>query len=223
MSKPSKLTPGPGGVLTYANGLLVLTVLGGVKLEGLDRLRVTLKIEVPDSPRPPIRHNLDLYNDNQVGKLVRVVAQRLEVGMSVTEASVAELIEELEAWRLAEIQRQGEQEETIQPLSEAEEAQAREDLKREGLLQWTGERLGESGIVGEERNRLVLFIVMVSRLLGSPLSAVCMARSGVGKSHLMEKVAQCMPDPAKLECTQLTPTRARVREAPDVPGARLDR
>lgn len=61
--------------LTYSNGLLTLTVLGGVKLEGLDRLRVTLKIELPDSPQPPLRHNLDLYNDTQVEKLVRRTAE----------------------------------------------------------------------------------------------------------------------------------------------------
>jgi len=233
----TQLEHGTGGLLIYRNALLIVTVLGGVKLEGLDRMRVTLKVEVPDSPRPPVRHNLDLYNDNQLGKLVRVIAARLEVGMSVTEACLAELIEALEAWRLAEIQKQCEQEETIAPLSEAQEAQAREDLKRDGLLQWTGERLGESGIVGEERNRLVLFIVMVSRLLASPLSAVCMARSGVGKSHLMERVAQCMPDPAKLECTQPQPTLGcsasaqRIRPRPalgcarviDSSGARLQR
>ena len=92
-----KLSAAPGGLLIYRNALLIVTVLGGVKLEGLDRMRVTLKVEIPDSPRPPVRHNLDLYNDNQLGKLVRVIAARLEVGMSVTEACLAELIEALEA------------------------------------------------------------------------------------------------------------------------------
>ena len=59
--------------LVYDNGLLILTVLGGVKLEGLDRIRVTLKLELPDSPRPPLRHNLDLYNDNQLEKLIELI------------------------------------------------------------------------------------------------------------------------------------------------------
>ena len=42
--------------LQYQNDLLLVTVLGGIKLEGLDRMRVTLKIELPDNPRPAIRH-----------------------------------------------------------------------------------------------------------------------------------------------------------------------
>ena len=94
----TQLEHATGGLLIYRNALLpFVTVLGGVKLEGLDRLRVTLKVEVPDSPRPPVRHNLDLYNDNQLGKLVRITAERLEVGISITTACVAELIEQLEA------------------------------------------------------------------------------------------------------------------------------
>ncbi len=201
----AQLEQGAGGLLIYRNAVLMITVQGGVRLEGLDRLLVTLKVEVTEGHRPAIRHRVELYNDNQTGKFARTVAGKLEVGLTVVEASLSELTDLLEAYRLEEIGKQGAEEEPIAPLSEAEEAQAREDLQRPGLLAWTGERLGESGIVGEERNRLVLFVVMTSRLLASPLSAVCMARSGVGKSHLMERVAQCMPDPSKLECTQLTP------------------
>ncbi len=57
--------------LSYTNQLLTKTVLGGIKLEGLDRMRVTLKVELKDSSRPPVRHNLDLYNDNQLEKNCR--------------------------------------------------------------------------------------------------------------------------------------------------------
>ncbi len=77
--------------LIYSNGLLEIEVLGGVKLEGLDRLRVTLKIALPENSTPPVRHNLDLYNDTQTEKLIRKTAERLEVGTSVITASLAEL------------------------------------------------------------------------------------------------------------------------------------
>ena len=49
----------------YKYGGIEITVLGGIRLEGLDRLRVTLKVQVEHLS---IRHNLDLYNDNQVEK-----------------------------------------------------------------------------------------------------------------------------------------------------------
>ncbi len=56
--------------ITYATEELGITILGGVRLEGLDRMRVTLKIEIinrkfehylnnPDIANLALRHNLD--------------------------------------------------------------------------------------------------------------------------------------------------------------------
>ena len=62
--------------------------MGGVRLEGLDRMRVTLKVQ---SDHLAIRHNLDLYNDTQVEKLTRKAAERLETGTSVITAALQDL------------------------------------------------------------------------------------------------------------------------------------
>lgn len=200
----TQLEQGPGGLLTYRNALVVLTVLGGVKLEGLDRLRVTLKAEAPHSARPPVRHNLDLYNDHQTGKLVRTIAGKLEIGTSVVEASLAELTEALETWRLREIQKQGPEKQEPKPLTAAEREEAERFLRDPQLIERTSEALRDSGLVGEETNAMVLYLAMTSRQCADPLSVICLARSGVGKSYLMERVALCMPDHSKLENTQFT-------------------
>ena len=50
----------------YEHGGLAITILGGIRLEGLDRMRVTLKVQVEHLS---LRHSLDLYNDNQLEKL----------------------------------------------------------------------------------------------------------------------------------------------------------
>lgn len=204
MSQTPTLEHATGGLLIYRNALLIVTVLGGVKLEGLDRMRVTLKVEVPDSPRPPVRHNLDLYNDNQLGKLVRVIAARLEVGMSVTEACLAELIEALEGWRLEEIKKQQPSGPVIKPLTETEREQAEQFLRGPQLMERTAAALKASGLIGEEANGMILYVAMTSRQCEDPLSVICLARSGVGKSYLMERVALCMPEDSKLENTQFT-------------------
>ena len=100
--------------LTYQNEILSITVLGGIKLEGLDRMRATFKVELNGLPspdggitrgmRPAVRHNIDLYNDTQLEKLIRKVAERHEVGTSVVAATLAELTEQLETYRLQKIQ-----------------------------------------------------------------------------------------------------------------------
>lgn len=190
--------------LTYDNGLLVLTVLGGVKLEGLDRLRVTLKVSLRDSPRPPIRHNLDLYNDTQVEKLVRKIAERLETGTSVVSASLSELTEELEQYRIGQIKLRQVTEITAKPLTETERAAAIEYLSQDKLMQQTIDDMQAAGIQGEADNSMILYIAMTSRKCHDPLSVICLAKSGTGKSFLMERVAECMPEEDRKEHTQFT-------------------
>lgn len=66
--------------ITYQHGHLQLAVLGGVSLQNLDRLRVTLKINLKEREHIALRQNLDLYHDDAVQKLVRRAAEKLETG-----------------------------------------------------------------------------------------------------------------------------------------------
>ena len=76
---------------TYRTEELLIELLGGVRIDGLDRMRVTMKVTVinrkhagylsnPELAGLSIRHNLDLYNDTQVEKFIRRVAEKLETG-----------------------------------------------------------------------------------------------------------------------------------------------
>ena len=191
--------------IIYANEYLTIEVLGGVRLEGLDRMRVTLKVSLNDSEIPPMRHNLDLYNDTQLEKFIRKIAERLEIGTSTTAGTLAQLIQQLESYRLEKIKEQNaEQPLQAKPLTEKERAEATHYLLQENLLEQTLQDLQASGIQGETENALILLIAMTSRKTNDPLSVVCLAKSGTGKSYLMERVAMCIPDEDKKEHTQFT-------------------
>lgn len=191
--------------LIYENSILTIEILGGVRLEGLDRMRVTLKVSLNESEIPPVRHNLDLYNDTQLEKFIRKIAERLEVGTSVTAGTLAELTQALENYRLEKIKEQNHQNaQPVKPLTEKEKQTAVENLKHETLLEQTIQDLQASGIQGEAENALILLLAMTSRKTPDPISVICLARSGVGKSYLMERVAMCMPDEDKKEHTQFT-------------------
>jgi hypothetical protein len=191
--------------LIYENSILTIEILGGVRLEGLDRMRVTLKVSLNESEIPPVRHNLDLYNDTQLEKFIRKIAERLEVGTSVTAGTLAELTQALENYRLEKIKEQNhENAQPVKPLTEKEKQTAIENLKHETLLEQTIQDLQASGIQGEAENALILLLAMTSRKTPDPISVICLARSGVGKSYLMERVAMCMPDEDKKEHTQFT-------------------
>lgn len=190
--------------LLYDNGILSLTVLGGIRLEGLDRMRVTLKIELPNSPRPALRHNLDLYNDVQVEKLVRKVADRMEIGTNVVGASFSELTESLEQYRVQELQKT--KLDVVKPkvLTPEELQQATAFMEAPDLMQRTNELIGQSGILGEETNRLLMYIIFTSRKRSQPLHVVSLGASGAGKTHLQEKVGELIPEEDKIEITTLS-------------------
>ncbi len=187
--------------LIYKNGMLDIAVLGGIRLEGLDRMRVTLKIQIEHLS---IRHNLDLYNDTQVEKLVRKVAEKLEIGTSVITAALTDLTDLLEQYRLDEIERQGTQHDKRKILSEEEQQQARVYLSAPNLIERTREDIGRAGVIGEENNRLLMYLIFTSRKREHPLHVISLGSSGIGKTHLQEKVSALIPEEDKMESTSLT-------------------
>ena len=191
--------------LIYANAFLNIEVLGGVRLEGLDRMRVTLKVGMIETEIPPIRHNLDLYNDTQLEKFIRKNAERFEIGTSTVAGTMAELTQQLETYRLEKIK---EESNTLllqtKPFSKEQKEKAIHELQQSNLLQLTINHLQLSGIQGEEENALILYLAMTSRKMHDPISVVCLAKSGMGKSYLMERVALCIPMEDQKEHTQFT-------------------
>jgi len=188
--------------LTYEHEPLAIAVLGGIRLEGLDRLRVTLKVQVE---HVSIRHNLDLYNDNQLEKLIRKIAERLEIGTSVASSALGDLTDQLERYRLEEIERQQTEQEIERRMLTPEEIKtAKVYASAPNLMQRTGDDLQATGIIGEWENALTLCMVMTSRLCNDPISAITLAKSGMGKSYLQEKVAATMPQEAIIENTMIT-------------------
>jgi len=208
-------TQNPEAII-YKSAEITFTVLGGIRTENLDRMRVTLKVEVtdrkfthylnnPEIAALALRHNLDLYNDTQVEKLTRKTADRLEVGISAVSKALAELTTALENYRLTLIeQKKKECGRATKILSEEERTAAETFLQSKNLIDETQKLIGKSGVVGEEKNRLLLYLVFTSRKMQRPLHAISFGSSGTGKSHLQEKVGELMPEEEKIEITSLT-------------------
>jgi len=189
----------------YEDEVVVITVLGGIRLEGLDRLRCTLKVtSVAQDWLHGIRHTLDLYHDDQVQRLVRKIAERLEVPTSKSILALYNLTDHLEAWRLAEIEKQRDDKPEVKPLTNEERKEPLAFLEQGELMRRTNELLGRSGIVGEEKNRQVLWLVYGSRKRVKPLHVICLGASGTGKTYLQEKVTQLIPEHEKFTFTAST-------------------
>ncbi|WP_128331616.1 toprim domain-containing protein [Apibacter sp. HY039] len=64
--------------------------------------------------------------------------------------------------------------------------------------------IGQSGIIGEENTRLLLFIIASSYQTPSPLHGIVQGSSGSGKTHLISKIAELMPPEDVLKFTRIT-------------------
>lgn len=190
-------------LLLYADGPLEIAVLGGVRLTGLDRLRVTLKITSAANPRLlPVRHSLDLYHAGQTEALVSKLGEQLEVQQAAE--IVERLTQALESYRHARMEALKPQKPEAPSMTEKEKAAALAYLKAPQLLERTGEDIGRSGLVGEEVNRLVAYLVYTSRKREAPLQLMCLGASGTGKTYLQEKVGELVPEEEKVEITALS-------------------
>ena len=190
--------------LRYDCDLLEIAVLGGIRLEGLDSMRTTLKIQAGESGTPALRHHLDLYNDTQVEKLIRKTADKLGVGTSLIGAALADLTEILEQYRLAQREKEHEDREKIRSLTEQARREAEHDLSAPDLLRRTGEGIGRTGVIGEEDNRLLMYLIFTTRKREHPLHVISLGSSGIGKTHLQEKVSALIPEEDKIELTSLS-------------------
>jgi len=66
------------------------------------------------------------------------------------------------------------------------------------------EALEREGLVGEQRNALVVFIVVVSRLLTKPLNLFVKGQSSSGKNHTVKKVLRLIPPECIYEVTDFS-------------------
>ena len=189
---------------TFTTEALEFHVLGGLNIYGFDRLRVTLKVNRLDDEFYALRHSIDLYNSNQVEKLVRKIAEYLEVGTSMLRRYMQELIHKLEKHRLELLDKEETEEVVEYKLTAQERRQAMNILKSPKLIEKTNKLIGASGVIGETNNRLLMYLIFTSRLMDNPLHCISFGSSGVGKTHLQSKVASLIPEEAKVEMTVLS-------------------
>lgn len=193
---------------TYKTPELELHVLGGLHLNKLESLRVTLSIEKLTTGKNVLnilRQSIDLYNDSQCEKLVRKCAERLEIGTSVIRKTLQELTRELENHRFLLTEKQSElQKPFSKTLTATEEKEAIKFLKSKNLLEKTNGLIGRSGVIGEAGNRLLMYLIFTSRKTSNPLHCISLGSSGVGKTHLQSKVSELIPQEDKVEITVLS-------------------
>jgi DNA primase catalytic core len=204
-SQRGKLNTDNPELILYETDLLHITILGGIKITGLDRLRVTLKIEKKEySHHLPVRHSLDLYHSKQVEQLAQKIAESLEIDTTESERTVSQLTGALENYRQNKLELLKSKKTEKKEMTEDERVEAIKYLKSKKLLRNTLQDIAKSGIVGETNNSLIAYLAYTSRKRKKPLHIMCLGASGTGKTYLQEKVSELIPEEDKIEITSLS-------------------
>ncbi|MGQ9620385.1 MAG: hypothetical protein ACUVTX_05305 [Bacteroidales bacterium] len=138
-------------------------------------------------------------------KLVQNIAETLELSTSLVIKTLTDLTEKLEEYRLQErTQQVRASQPKLYEMSETEKAEATAFLKDKNLIQNTLQSIEKGGLVGEQNNGLLLFLLYLSRFFDEPLHAIIFGKSGSGKTYLQTKVSECLPEESVRTITSLT-------------------
>lgn len=147
---------------------------------------------------------LDLYEFGQVEKVSKTIAEKLGLRKDLIEQDLSQLTNLLEFYRDKQLhQKQGQKDNKIQ-VPPASATKCIEFLKGENLIQKFNHLIGKSGIIGEETNRILLFVIASSYKMPDTLHALIQGSSGSGKTRLLKIVSDLMPTEDVKKYTRVT-------------------
>ena len=187
--------------LIYTTTTATYYIKGGIRAE-LDTLRVSLDVEHPTTKRKH-RSKPDLYEDKQVSKMATEAADKLNLRADLLILDIERLTDLLESYRESRLQAQ-EQEPIKVSVPSAIAQKCIGFLSAPNLLHRFNELIGQAGVVGEERNRLFLFVIATSYKMPDTLHALIQGSSGSGKTHLLIKISSLIPDEEVKRFTRVT-------------------
>ena len=166
---------------------------------GVARLKATVKA-IGGGPGRFHVEALDLYSARARRLFAGEAARVFRVPVELAENDLARL--------LAAAERRCEQPAGTGAEAPAPSAQDKaEALKLGRAADLVGEiqrDLGKLGIIGEETNRLLLYLALTSRRMLDPLAVQVLAGSGAGKSHLQDAVLSLCPEEDLIKLTSLS-------------------
>jgi DNA primase len=147
---------------------------------------------------------LDLYEYKQVESTSKVIADKLGISKEIVEADMMRLTTLLEQYREKQIhQSKGKQESKIE-IPTVTVSKCISFLQKENLISNIGSLIGKAGIIGEENNRILLFVIASSFKMKDTLHGLIQGSSGSGKTRLLKVISQMMPDEDVKRYTRVT-------------------
>ncbi len=203
-SEPELNTTNPDKI-TYQENQLQFTIWGGIEKENIHRLKINLLVQLKDDDFRYYQDDVNLYSNGQLQRYIKGAAEELETSTTILKTTIRILKSKIEEYRLKQIEQERK---ALKPkqyqMTKEEENRAMKFLKAKGLVKNTLSSIEKSGLVGEQKNGLLLYFLYLSRLFDEPLHAIIFGKSGSGKTYLQTKISECLPEESVRTITSLT-------------------
>lgn len=180
-------------------------VIGKLSME-MQNMKVSLQI-IDRATQRKHRLKIDLFEFAHVQFQCKELSEKQNLDYNTLEADLIRLTDLLEVYREELFEAE------VNPISEQYSAKeltpkasenAMEFLSKPSLLKNIDKLLEQSGIIGEEDNRMMLFVIASTYKMPNLLHCLIQGTSGEGKSHLLNSIAQCIPQEDIMNTSRIT-------------------
>jgi DNA primase catalytic core len=171
-----------------------------------DVLRVNLRVMGVNAHGDVALHvdTLELNASRQRMAFIKQAAEELGIKEEIIRHDVGKVLLKLEEVRDAQLAEALAPKEPEIKLTDDERAEALALLRDPRLLDRIVEDFAKCGVVGEETNKLVSYLGVVSRHLDAPLAVIVQSSSAAGKSSLMDAVLAFVPEEQRVQYSAMT-------------------
>jgi DNA primase catalytic core len=137
---------------------------------------------------------VNFYSDRNRTQWVRNAARNLKLATGDTEAHMTFLLAEAERWvEYTVLRSQQEAQSRPEPMTDKEKSAVLGFLRLANLVEVILSDMEALGYVGEEKCKLLAYLIGLSRRMERPMSGIILSQSGAGKSTLTELVESLTP------------------------------
>jgi DNA primase catalytic core len=147
---------------------------------------------------------LDLYSARQRSMFTKQASEELGIKEEVFRRDLGRILLKLEELQDEQIKAALAPKEETVTMTDDEQREAMELLRSPRLLDRIVEDFARCGVVGEETNKLVGYLGVISRHLEAPLAVIVQSSSAAGKSSLMEAVLAFLPEEQRVQYSAMT-------------------
>jgi len=167
--------------------------------KSFDQLRINLLVSLNGALHVD---SFDLYSTKHRQAFIKLASIELNFEEQVIRKDLSQLLLQLEIEQQKKVEQKDQL--TTKLLSDKDQQHALEFLKSPLLIEHIIEDLTQCGLVGEESNKLLAYLITLSRKLEKPLAAIVQSTSAAGKSALMKHVLDFVPPEDRIQYSALT-------------------